>query len=120
MEQQVADVGIIQLACNYVNHDLDLFEEVKKFLISNNASSEQLGAYLADRFVVDSMDKPPILQKVLISAFFSRQILMFRDNVPQSIRLALSSVGSEMEWLEVAKLIVLPYMLSHSLPRYMY
>lgn len=95
--------------------DLNLYEEIMKFLIQSNVSDAGIHTYDTDSFVVDCKDKPAALQKVLINMFFSRLIFMNVTDIPQSIRLALSSVGSELEWLSVVKLVTLPFMFQHQL-----
>lgn len=103
-------------------NELNLYEEIRKHMLNANENSDgtllyNISIYDNDNYIIQSKNKPAIIQKVLISSFFSKQILLNIPNAPQSIRLGLSSIGSEEEWLGVAKLVILPFMLKNGLPK---
>lgn len=95
--------------------EIDLITELLKFFAIYNVTSEYIKFFIADNYVAQAVGKPAQLQKVFISAFFAREIFMGVQNVDSDVRFALAATGDTLEWIDVNKLVVIPYMITTGL-----
>jgi hypothetical protein len=94
---------------------INLIDELLKLFSVSGVTEEYKQKFLSDRYIGIAFGKPPQLQQVFISSYFTREIIMLLDEVPDDIRYALASSGEVLEWLDVVKLIVFPFMIQSGL-----
>lgn len=91
--------------------NFDLIEEIKKTLLTMGVRQTYVNYFLNHNEVQKAVGLPDIQQKVHLSLFFGKEIFNREMDPPMSLRLALSCNGDSLEWLDVYKLVVIPYMI---------
>lgn len=96
--------------------DADLVQEIRQILVESGLGLLAQANYDTHRFIQEASVKRPEIQRFLINKFWHLQLPSVDANSIEE-RFHLIDNGEDRDWLNMFRIKVVPFLVTHQLPR---